>query len=369
MTVFFYTVKRLLRNKATLLTMLLLTPLFIGFTYGLGNFGQTGITVGLVDLDNTPLTEMLIEVLEESTSVVKLKEGDIRSALSGNKADYILVLDSGFSNQIIEGNEPKLRSYSIQESNIAARVKIKMEGFLGAAMSLADTAQGDQVAFYAGMDAYRGGSFVIDSKTFRKDEKSIDTALGGLGLLAMSMMLLSTFSAINLIKDRENRTLFRVLASPISLKGYMLQNILSFLMVLVSQVAITLAIVRFVYGIYLGPSVLNLFLVMSVFALLCVAMGIALAAVARNARQASTIASLIVTPMSMLSGLFWPRSIMPEFLQVVGRYLPPTWVVEAANKVMLGRPISSASVELLILLGFILVFFLLGTWRRTDISR
>jgi len=40
MTVFFYTVKRLLRNKATLLTMLLLTPLFIGFTYGLGNFGR-----------------------------------------------------------------------------------------------------------------------------------------------------------------------------------------------------------------------------------------------------------------------------------------------------------------------------------------
>lgn len=128
-------------------------------------------------------------------------------------------------------------------------------------------------------------------------------------------------------------------------------------------------IVQCVFGIYLGASVLNLFLVVAAFALLCVAMGIALAAAAGNARQASTIASLVITPMSMLSGLFWPRFLMPEFLQTIGRYLPPTWVMDAADKVMLGKPLASVGLEISILLGFAAVFFLLGTWRRADVAR
>lgn len=369
MTVFIYTMRRLLRNKANLFMILLLTPLFIGFTYGLGQFGQTNITVGLVDLDNTPLTEMLAEALAETTPVLEMQEEDIRSTLAGSKADYILVIDSGFSAQTIAGSEPKLRGYSIQESNIAQRVIIKIEGFIGAAKSVAKTAQGDEAAFYSGMEAYKAGSFALESQTYSSNEKSVDSALGGLGLLSMSMMLLSTFTAVNLIRDRGNRTFFRVLASPMTLKGYMLQNILCFFLVLVMQVSVVFLVVQYIFGIYMGASALNLFLVMTIFALLCVAMGIALASAARTARQASTIASLIITPMSMLSGLFWPRSMMPEFLQIIGKYLPPTWVMEAAQKVMLGKSLASASLELSILLGFIVVFFLLGTWRRTDIAR
>lgn len=369
MTIFLYALKRLLRNKFSLVTIFLLTPLFIGLTFSLGSFSRTAVNVGLVDLDGTPLTKMLGDAISDSSMVCELEEEEIRTSLARSEVDYVLVIDSGFTMQLIDGQEPKLRSYSIQETNLASRVILKVEGFLGAAQGLAKTAQGDEAVFYAGMDSYQKGSFTLNTKTYKDNEEGGDAALSGIGLLAMAMMFLSTFSATNLIKERENRTFYRVMATSWSLKGYMLQNILCFFFILILQVAVMFFMVQYVFGIYLGASVLKLFLVMVVFALLCVAMGIALAAVARNLRQANTIASLLITPMSMLSGLLWPRFLMPDFLQTIGRYLPPTWLVDAAHKVMLGKPLTSAGLELSILLGFIVVFFLLGTWRRADVAR
>jgi ABC-2 type transport system permease protein len=369
MTVFSYTVRRLLRNKLNLIMILILTPLFIGLIFSLARYGKTSINVGLVDNDDTPLTEMLAQALEETSPVLRLEEGDIRGVLARSQADYILVIEPGFSQQLIAGKAPKLRSYSIQEANFASRVQIKVEGFLGAAMSLATAAKGNQAVFYQGMEEYKRGNFVLKSDTFQQEGKDVDAARAGMGMLAMMMLLLSSFTTSNLIRDRVNRTFYRVLAAPISLKSYMLQNILCFFLVLLLQIAAMFLIVHYVFGLYLGPSVLKLYLVMAVFALLCVAMGVALSALARTVQQAGTIASLIITPMSMLSGLYWPRSLMPEFLQIIGKYLPPTWLMAAAEKIMLGKPLASAKMELAILLGFTAVFFLLGTWRRADVAK
>jgi len=368
-TVFKYALKRLLRNKLNLFTIFLLTPLFIALTFSMGNFDRNGVNVGWVDLDGTPLTRMLRDAIADSSPVHELEEEEIRISLARSKVDYVLVADAGFSEELIGGGAPKLRSYSIQETNIANQVILKVEGFLGAAQGIAETAGGDEDAFYAGMNSFLQGNFTVSTGLYSTNGRSVEAALSGLGQLAMAMMFLSTFTAINLIKERENRTFYRVMASPCSLRNYMLQNVLVFFSVLLCQVGVMFLSVRYIFNMYLGPAVLKLFLVMAVFALLCVAMGIALATAARSVRQASTISSLVITPISMLSGLLWPRWIMPDFLQTIGRYLPPTWAIEAAHKVMLGKPLRSVSLELSILLGFIAVFFLLGTWRRADVAK
>ncbi len=369
MTVFKYALKRLLRNKFNLFTIFLLTPLFIGFTFGLGSFDRKGIiNVGLVDLDFTPFTEKLAREIAASAQVWELAEGDIRSALAQDRVDFVLVIDKDFTQETIGGNAPNLRSFSIKETDIASRIILKIEGFLGAARSIAATAAGDQALFYQGLDAYLEGSFRIKTQAFSRTDKSVENTLNSLGLLAFSMMMLSTFSANNLIREREDRTFYRVMSSPCSLKGYMLQNILGYLLILLWQVLAMLVAVKWIFGFNLGPSLFNLFLVMAVFAAFCVSLGIALAAIARTARQAGTIASLTITPVAMLSGLYWPRSLMPRFLQLIGRYLPPAWLIEAAGKVLQGKPLSGAGLELTILLGYTLVFFLLGTWRRGDVA-
>ena len=111
--------------------------------------------MGLVDLDNTPLTQILAETLSRTSPVVMLAEEGIRSALAGGKADYILVIDSGFTQDIIAGKDPGIRGYSIQEANLASRAKLQVEGFVGAVKGIAANSQGSE-DFYRAWPPWAG---------------------------------------------------------------------------------------------------------------------------------------------------------------------------------------------------------------------
>lgn len=368
MTIFTYTLKQLLRRRINLLLVLLIPSVVMGLIYGLGFSGSSTLTVGIADYDDSQLTRMLVETVGSKSTIVLLNEEEINRALARGTVDYVLVIDEGFSAGLIAGQNPRLQGYSIQESNISLPLKVKIEGFMAAAKSLAKGANGDNELFYVGLERYVAGNLSLSSEMYADEGKNASGILSGMGLVAMIMMMLASHTAIHLIKDRENRTFYRVLATPINLKSYMLQSILCFLLLLVVKICVVLLIGGIVFNIYLGPSIGNLLLVMIVFAMLCVAMGVALAALARNVQQAGTISSLVIVPISMLGGLFWPRWIMPDFLQTVAEFLPTTRLMMALETVLAGNSLIDAGLDLAILLGFTGVFFLLGTWRQTDIA-
>ncbi|HBG38891.1 MAG TPA: ABC transporter permease, partial [Clostridiaceae bacterium] len=79
--------------------------------------------------------------------------------------------------------------------------------------------------------------------------------------------------------------------------------------------------------------------------------------------------SLVITPMCMLGGCFWPREIMPKFLIEISNFVPTTWVLKGAKKAFFSTGIWDIKYELLILLLFSAVFFLLGIIRKADIDK
>lgn len=252
---------------------------------------------------------------------------------------------------------------------MAMPARMKIDAFLTAAKNIAAAADGNRDTFYEKLEDYQNGRFTLQSTMVGLDNQDASASLGGIGLLAMSMMFLAMSATTNLLKDKEDRTFYRVMASPLSLKSYMFQNILSFYLVSLLQVAGVFVVILYVFKISLGASVLNLFIVMAVFSFLCVSMGVAMAGLARNTRQAGAVTSLVVIPMSMLGGLFWPSDMMPDLLQRIGNLLPTSWTMDAAHKVILGSSIAEVRMEILIVLMYSLVFFLLGSWRKTDIAR
>src|SRR5918995_1849969 len=65
-----------------------------------------------------------------------------------------------------------------------------------------------------------------------------------------------------------------------------------------------------------------------------VAVGFGVAGWAKNEDQAAPVANLISLPMLFLSGVFFPRDAMPEFLRGITQYMPLTYVNEALRGVM-----------------------------------
>ncbi len=369
MTIFTTTIRRILRNKVSLVFMLLVPGLMISFVYGFGSWGPTNLSLGIVDLDETQLTQMLSDSLSEKAQVYSIDEDSIRRELINGNVDYVLVLPSGFTSQIIAGSRPAITGYSIQGSDMAAPVRLNADSFVSAAASIAAAANGNADVFYQGMEHYLNGSFTLEALVHEDVRQGTDAALASMGLLAMTMMLLSSFGTLTLIQDRENRTFFRAMTTPLRLPSYMLQSILAFFLVLLGQVSVLFLLLRFGYGLSLGAHPFGLYGLMALFALLCVSMGMALASLARTTRQAGTIATLFITPMAMLGGLFWPRWLMPQFLQDIGQFLPTSWLMDAAENIVMGSPLADSLPGIAILAGFTLIFFLLGAWRRADIAR
>jgi ABC-2 type transport system permease protein len=71
------------------------------------------------------------------------------------------------------------------------------------------------------------------------------------------------------------------------------------------------------------------FLVLSI--ILILGIGLAIGGWAKNERQAAPLSNIVVFPMMFLSGTFFPRFAMPEWLQRLSDFLPLTPVIDGAR--------------------------------------
>lgn len=359
--------KRLFRSRLTLLLVLGFPPLMISFLFGLGSSSAEPITLGLVDQDRTELTYQLEEVMKGQALVIHLEEKEMTAALADNRIDVALVVENGFTEDLLKRRNLPIYSISIQNSHRSIPLGMTAENLIRAAEHLAQKSEGDETLFYRSLGKYRQGPLRLEViHASGADPMRSNFAVGSMGILGLNMLFLGIHTAMHILKDRENKTFYRVMISPMPQWSYMLQSILCFFLILLVQITGVFLISHYGLEMYLGANTKAVFAVMTVFAMVCVAFGIAVVALTKTTKQAATTASLLLTPMAMLGGMLWPREIMPEILQRVGWFLPTTWMMEAVGKVVDNGALLDAAWEVAILLLFALVFFLLGSWRRTD---
>jgi len=84
------------------------------------------------------------------------------------------------------------------------------------------------------------------------------------------------------------------------------------------------------------------------------------AAVAKSFEFFNYYLTLVVTPMFLFCGVFFPLESLPRWAQALARVLPLTYAVRATHALMQGRPELAAFLPLLWLIPAILAAFLLA---------
>ena len=81
-----------------LLLMLLLGTIF-------GHSGEANITLGIVDLDHSPISQGITSALERSKAFTILEgsEKELIKKVSDGKANAVLIFDKGFFNEVTRG--------------------------------------------------------------------------------------------------------------------------------------------------------------------------------------------------------------------------------------------------------------------------
>jgi len=149
------------------------------------------------------------------------------------------------------------------------------------------------------------------------------------GLLGFAIIGQGIFGPVNIFPELKKMGILRRLSTtPLKVWQYFLATMLSQATIgIVSMVVLfTVAITVFhleVVGNYIE---LALFIVFGIMMILGI--GLALGGWAKNERQAAPLSNIIVFPMLFLSGTFFPRFAMPEWLQDISTFLPLTPVID-----------------------------------------
>ncbi|MCD5415188.1 MAG: ABC transporter permease [Clostridiales bacterium] len=367
MTVFKMNLLRIVRKKSNFISMFIMPVIFVllMFTGDVGNPAEPKLAI--VDSDNTHLTQLFIENLEKRNEIIAHSEESAKQALIDREVVYVINIASNFTKNILLGNEPMLEGSKIKESIGAFSTNMFIESFMNAVESIAAASGGDEEKFYRGVEEYLRSPFGTKVETYKYDYSRL-TMVAGVGFLTMGMLFFASTAALTLVNDKADKTLHRLLITPLTIRQYMIENIACFFLVLLAQTTTIFAFLNVYLGVGWESYFIDLYILAVIFSMLSVAFGIAIASVAKNTRQTSTISSLLITPLVMIGGVFWPSEIMPLFMQRLGYLSPISWFMQAANKIGEGANIFGLYKEIGILLLFTLVFFLVSSFKKVDIA-
>lgn len=120
-----------------------------------------------------------------------------------------------------------------------------------------------------------------------------------------------------------------------------------------------LAILAVIWGLGLSASPLSLWVIPLVFliGLAFGAMGLIMTALAPSYDFFMYYFTLFITPMAMLSGVFFPADQLPAALQAVAAVLPLSHAVALVRPLLLGRVPADIALHLAVLLAYTLVAF------------
>jgi ABC-2 type transport system permease protein len=320
---FVASVRMFVRNRAAVFFSLFL-PLIIMLIFGVLNFeGTTTIQLGVVDEAHNAASGRLLDGLEaydyielssgtRAAKLAELEQGDL---------DFVLVVPDGFAPVL--GGATGLVAYASTADPAQAQV----------GQGLLQQAVGQALFAPPGGGAPNGLIPPVSFETVEsRDLGYIDFLVPG--IVGMTVMQLGLFGvAFGFVQLKRTGALRRLFATPTSPAYFLSAQVASRLIIAFVQVVILFGIGIW-FGLQMFGDYASLAVVVLLGSMIFLAVGFAIAGWAKNEDQAAPVANLISLPMMFLSGVFFPRDAMPDFLAGITQYMPLTYVNEALRAVV-----------------------------------
>jgi len=191
------------------------------------------------------------------------------------------------------------------------------------------------------------------------------------GFTVLFAFLVAQASARSIYDEKKTGSFRRLLAAPLSkialLSGKLLPNLLIvlFQILVIFLTSIILLPLTGVGKLSLGQHPGALVAISLCVALCSTSLGILIAAIARTEAQIGGLSALFLWLMGFLGGTMVPLDILNSpMLNGIAKFIPHSYAVNAFKDVLIqGADLNTILPALGILVGFSLIFFLIGLWR------
>ncbi|MDR2531864.1 MAG: ABC transporter permease [Oscillospiraceae bacterium] len=311
---------------------------------------------GIVDNDNSLLSNTLANQLGLRYNIDEVDEADISAVLIDQFVPWVLVIKEGFEQDVLNKNTEltSLEGYSLVISDVSELGRITAENITRALMILGTD---DETLLSAWGEAAQTEIRVAGVGDYWED---IAQWLAMFGFISI---LTAYFVVKTLLDDKFRGMPDRVGVLPISSRSYLLQGTLAAFIATEISVGLTLLVLGYTLGAI--PNVLLMFLLMSLYNLFSVSLVLTIASIAKNLGAASVAMVMIATLSSMLGGLFWPLEMVPDLMRRVAWFTPGYWYGEGMRNI---REITFEGflIPVLFLFGFTVVTLLVGGLKRVQ---
>ena len=380
------------RHKPRLISLILFPIIMITlFGYGMGGT-LTNIPVVVVSQSNGPVTDATLNAIKSTnlydvTNVINDPTKGKQMVMNGqDKAAIILpsnyddmqsqtpknvIIDADSSDQMATG--ALIPTTQALFSQISNQIGIQELQSMGLSSSAAQSSQ-IQVTSQTPSQVLSNPVALSSGINFQNIVNSINFQINKLygnisyidflvpGVLAMVVLFSCMFGmGESIAGERERGELARLFMTPTSIATIVGGKILSKLVQETGRAIILIVVAIALFGIVIAGSMLLTLLLLVLVALCFVGFGIMISARVSTQEDYMQMVQPITLPMMFMSGVFYPVETMPWIFQKIAYILPLTYANDALRAVMLkGAGIGAIWVDVVVLLGFTVVFFALG---------
>ncbi|MCL4561783.1 MAG: ABC transporter permease [Chloroflexi bacterium] len=326
-------------------------PILFMLLFGIifsGN-GNTTFDVGIANQDQGSAGAGLIQAFQ-GVSVFKVTTGNestLMSSLKKGDLTVLLVIPPNMTASIAADKASNVAVYYDPTNQTTPQVVLPI---------VSQVVQG----FNQGL-THQPALVVVTPKTVTAANlREIDFLLPG--ILAMSLMQLGLFATANvLVQLRQQQVLRRLGATPLPRSMLLISQVLFRLTIGLLQAAAIILVGVWFFNVHILGNPIILVGIVLFGSLMFIALGYLISGLARTQESSAAITNLINFPMMILSGIFFPLTLMPNWIRPLVDAMPLTYLADLLRRVMINStPVFPLTTDVGVLAGWLVVCSLLA---------
>lgn len=396
-------------NVAGLVVLPVVLTLILGIVAGGGGSGDVRLHVDFLDMDNTPESQQVLELLRETNNTLNFCPMDAGSEdttcnlnedetltlelakerASSGTTQALIVIPAGYAEKLRAFEPIAIEYYAlgnalsgdivlttldavVQQVNgaiVAARVGVQVgDNFNPDSDSIfadeADRAEFSQKVYDRAADYLAQQPLTVQYMTSEaSNENQVSATTAGFGQSvpgqgSMFVMFTVLGGLFILIRERKQWTLQRLVMMPLTRAQILAGKALTYFTLGMIQYAIVFTVGIF-SGMDFGNDPLAILVVMVAFVLCVAAMTFALATWLTTEGQANGVSLLVSMTLAPLGGAWWPIEITPPVMQTIAQISPVYWAMRGFKEIIFYQ---GTLVDVLFPVGVLLVATVILFW-------
>jgi len=317
---------------------LLLFPLLFAFLFGMAFKGSSPTApkaeLNILDQDRSVLSKALIDELKHQRYSLNLLEEKKETETR------ILIIPSGFTEKIIKGEKVELILEKGAESSMESGQAVYAHLLRAVIKTMARLIQLAPENFEVLESQFNGTSLkqlisikVKQAGKLKTIPSGFNHAVPGVTVMFLLFTVLM-YGGINLLEERRQGQLERIILTPATYTDLIGGKWINRVIIGMLQITLMFLAGRFLFGVYLGESLLALFLVSLFFCGSIAGLSILFGCLIQKEEILIVLNILVANLMAALGGCWWPLELVPKELRTASFLFPTGWTMDAYHKLI-----------------------------------